>query len=476
VQTRRDQVHSYQFFLHRVVSGLVARESDPAELPFRRLGGAALGSVMLAVVALAAVGIIGIVRGGGNTSWRTGQFVVVERESGTRFVYLNGRLHPVLNLASARLILRAPAAVKLVSAKSLIGVPRGARLGIADAPDSLPRAGRLLGGGWSACTAMDTDAAGSRAAGTTLAIARRPVSGVALGDGQALLVRDTIAGRQRLHLVWRGLRYAIDTVEPVLRAFGTGADRAVPVAAAFLDTLPRGTPIAMPRAESMAAPTTAFGDRATPVLTGQVVEAPAGTFYLVRTADLQPITALQKDIVLADAATARAYPGTEPRAVPLSTALVAGAMVGPRPAPDPSDPPDRRPELVTPGPDEFRDGAVCSWFDPGRFAPVVYVGARPGGGGLLDTPRRGDGGKLLADRVLVEPGRAVLVEALSAPDVPRGSLHLVTDQGLRYGLPDDDVAAMLGYPRGRAVRMPATLLDRLPAGAALDPALARVPG
>jgi hypothetical protein len=296
-----------------------------------------------------------------------------------------------------------------------------------------------------------------------------------LGDGQGLLVRDTVAGRQRLHLIWHGLRFTIDSAEPVLRALGASVDRAVPVAAAFLDTLPRGAPIAMPRAENVGAPTTAFGDRASPVLTGQVVEAPAGTFYLVRTADLLPLTALQKDIVLADVTTARAYPDAEPGAVPMSAALVAGAKVGPRQAPDPSDPPERRPELVTPGPDEFRDGAVCSWFEPGRFVPVVYVGARPGDGGWLDTPRRTESGKLLADRVLVEPGRAVLVEALSAPDAQRGSLHLVSDQGLRYGLPHDDVAAMLGYPRGRAVRLPATLLDRLPAGAALDPALARVP-
>lgn len=475
MQSRRDQVHSYQFFMHRVVSGLVARESDPAELPFRRLGGAALGSVMLAVVALAAVGIIGIVRGGGNTSWKTGRVVVVERETGTRYVYLDGRLHPVANLASARLILKAPAAVKLVSAKSLAGVPRGARLGIPDAPDSMPASRRLLGGGWSVCSAMATDAAGGRTPYTMLAIARPARAGTELPAGQALLVRETIAGRARLHLVWHGLRFAIDAVEPVLRALGTNADRAVAVAPAFLDTLPRGRAIGLPRTGNPGGPTTAFGDNATDVLTGQIVEAPAGTFFLVRAADLQQITSLQKDIVLADAATTRAYPGKEPAVVTLSMAQVAGAKVNARSAPDPADPPERRPELVTPGPDEFREGAVCSWFEPGRFAPVVRVGARPADGGWLDTPRRGDSGKILADRVLLEPGRAVLVEALSAPDAPHGSLHLVTDQGVRHGLVHEDVAAMLGYPRGRAVRLPATLLDRLPAGPPLDPVAARTP-
>ena len=51
MQSRRDQIHSYQFFMHRVVSGLVTREADPRELPFGRLGGAALGSVMVAAPA-----------------------------------------------------------------------------------------------------------------------------------------------------------------------------------------------------------------------------------------------------------------------------------------------------------------------------------------------------------------------------------------------------------------------------------------
>src|SRR5688572_19605649 len=143
MQSRRDQIHSYQFFLHRVISGLVAREADPAELPFRRLGGAALGSVMIAVLALAAVGVYGLVVGGGATSWRAGTFVIVEKETGTRYIYRDGYLHPVLNFASARLVLGQPAPAKMVSAKSLVGVARGAALGIPGAPDALPDRGRL---------------------------------------------------------------------------------------------------------------------------------------------------------------------------------------------------------------------------------------------------------------------------------------------------------------------------------------------
>ncbi|MEN3308214.1 MAG: hypothetical protein V7603_4416, partial [Micromonosporaceae bacterium] len=38
--SRRDQLQSYQFLIHRVISALVMRETDPAESPLRRGVGA----------------------------------------------------------------------------------------------------------------------------------------------------------------------------------------------------------------------------------------------------------------------------------------------------------------------------------------------------------------------------------------------------------------------------------------------------
>ena len=63
--SKRDQLQSYQFLVQRFVSALVMHETDPAHLPFRRLAGAAFASVMVAVLALAGVGIYGLLRPGG---------------------------------------------------------------------------------------------------------------------------------------------------------------------------------------------------------------------------------------------------------------------------------------------------------------------------------------------------------------------------------------------------------------------------
>src|SRR6476469_9078360 len=81
---KRDQLHAYQFLVQRVVSALVTRETDPEQPPFRRPVHAAFGGIAVAVVALAAVGVYGMLNPGGNQTVADGRKVVVEKETCTR--------------------------------------------------------------------------------------------------------------------------------------------------------------------------------------------------------------------------------------------------------------------------------------------------------------------------------------------------------------------------------------------------------
>ena len=65
--TRTDQLHSHQFMLQRVVGALAMRDPDPVSSPLRRIGGALLASVLVAALALAAVGVYGAAAPGGGT-------------------------------------------------------------------------------------------------------------------------------------------------------------------------------------------------------------------------------------------------------------------------------------------------------------------------------------------------------------------------------------------------------------------------
>ena len=117
--SRRDQIQSYQFFMQRVISAFVTRDPDPAMTPFRRLGGAGVGSFMIAVLFLAAVGAYGLLFPGGSTSWKDGSTIIQEKETGSLYIYRDGELHPVINYASALLAMGSSVSTTKVSSNSL---------------------------------------------------------------------------------------------------------------------------------------------------------------------------------------------------------------------------------------------------------------------------------------------------------------------------------------------------------------------
>src|SRR3954462_1333776 len=129
--TRRDQLHSYQFMTQRVISAFVMRETDPAQSPLRRGIGALFGGLMVAILIAAGFGVYGIITKNGTDTWKSDGSVVVEQETGASFVYLNGKLNPTLNFASAKLAAGRPnPVVYRVGAGSLAEVPRGVTIGI----------------------------------------------------------------------------------------------------------------------------------------------------------------------------------------------------------------------------------------------------------------------------------------------------------------------------------------------------------
>ncbi|MGH3664184.1 MAG: type VII secretion protein EccB, partial [Micromonosporaceae bacterium] len=95
--SRRDQLHSYQFMIQRVVAALVMRETDPAQSPFRRAAGAIFAGIMVGIIVIAGFAIYGLWKPGGNLAWKaeadaSGKpAVVVEEETGAVYVYMGKR-------------------------------------------------------------------------------------------------------------------------------------------------------------------------------------------------------------------------------------------------------------------------------------------------------------------------------------------------------------------------------------------------
>lgn len=398
--------------------------------------------------------------------------MIVEKETGTRYVYVNGVLYPTANYVSALLLMKKYSKPLMVSQKSLLGVPRGQRVGIADAPDSLPAKGRLLGGGWSLCSQPGVDAAGGRTVRSVLLVGREPDAARPVDDAALLVTGPDGRG----YFVWRGFRHVVRETATVTAALALDNESWQRVSQAWLDLIPTGpalAPIGVPQAGTpsrLLRPGRVGALYVVQTSTGQ------GQYYLLTNNRLLPITAFQYDVQRSAVATRKAYPGVMPEAIQLDPAVVARLSDGARaePASDAALP-STRPSFAR---TQSGTDSVCALFAGGGFQPRFAIAAGlPSGGESGVTAGRGPGGLPLADLVVVPPGHGAVVESMASPGQPAGSgaLSFVSDLGRRYQLANRDVLGILGFDQPPVVRLPAELVSRIPAGHALEPAAARSP-
>ena len=464
--SNRDQLQSYQFVLTRMMHALVLRETDPEHPPFRRGIIAMLVGVGLAILALVGVGVYGLINPGGKTSWQSGDAVIVEKETGTRYVYSDGVLYPTANYTSALLLTDSYSEPVMVSQKSLLGVPRGPRIGIPHAPDSVPTEERLLDTDWSLCAQPTSDAAGDPKVRSVLLVGREPDAARTVEDA-ALLVSDPDGRR---YLVWRGHRHRIAEHATVSAGLALDSETWLSVSPAWLDTIPSGPtlgPIDVPDpgSPSRLLPSGRVGSL-------YVVHTSGGheQYYLLLKDRLRALTPLQYDIQRSAPATREAYDTATPEAIELDPAMVADRSDGHELAsPTDSALPASRPSFARPG---SKSDAVCAVFGDGGYQPRFTIAAElPTSGKSAVTAGSGPGGLPLADRVVVPPGHGAVVETMAAPDQPAGSgaLAFVSDLGRRHQVADRKVLGVLGYEKPPIIRLPAELVSRIPAGDPLDP-------
>lgn len=452
--SRRDQLQSHQFMLGRLAAAFSYGDSDATHPPARRSGSMLFIGVMVGVLALAGVGVYGLIAPGGRKDWKQDGSLIVEKETGARFVYQHDKLIPVLNYSSARLILRkAKISTVTVAAASLSGVPRGGPVGIANAPDAVPARNRLLHSGWSVCSQP-----GDQGPTSVLLVGSQAQGGQQLGRTAVFVKPVGAPSGPDLYLLWNNTKYSIaDADAPVVRAAMTQSERQpVPVAAALTNGIPDGPAIQTVKPgdaghRSTAGPNLLVGQVITNHSTGNHSE-----FFVVMDDGVAPISALQAAILLNDpAVTGKAYPDRKPEALP-ANAVASMHLLPSLVSPDlPQDVPD----FVDPS---TATRPACALAEPnGQGVRVVYNADPTGNTGIATTASSGQG-TTLAQRVVVPPGHGALVRV--APTVV-----LVTDQGVAYPLANEDVLGYLDYTGKDVTTMPAGLVQLLPRGPALDP-------
>ncbi len=235
MRTRRDQVQAYRFVTRRIVSALLSGDPETTNLPMRRLGMAVFGSVLAAAIVLGGVGAYGQLTGGAAPLAE--KTLVIERETGATYVFIEGKLHPTLNYTSARLIVDdASAEVRTMSQASLRDRPRGVTVGIVGAPDALPDRKSLTGLPWSVCDVPDP--LDRRRSSTRLVIDRALPGGTPLGDRGVLVSVD-----DQRYLVTNNSRLQLLDQARTMTALRMAGTERLQIGQQLLNAVPAGPPL-----------------------------------------------------------------------------------------------------------------------------------------------------------------------------------------------------------------------------------------
>jgi type VII secretion protein EccB len=470
VQTRRDQLQAYRFVTTRVQSALLHGEPDAAETPMRRIGVSTFSGIMVAVLAVAGFGIFGLLRPGSKDGWKQPGVLVVEKETGTRFVYdpTDDALHPVLNYTSARLILNAESvSVQYFSRRSLSAAHRGLPYGLPNLPDSLPDARSLVTSPWTICSKPPS--ADSTLPTVTVSVGMA-AAGQHIDPGEALLVQTTRYGK---YLVWNDTRLGIPLPDLVLPVLGYAPSAAVTVADSWVNSVPPGPDLKAVAVPGRGQPGPSVGGQV--FYAGQVLKVPAeGTvrdrYWLVLREGLTPVTETDALLLLGDPLEQRAYHGRSPTPVEVSAAAVGQAP--PAPAVATRGFPDLVPTLLNPA--QRGPQVVCSAYTSNPTGnPSVTVSLTDTAPGAREPTTVGFGFGEQASQVVLRGGSAAVARMVPHDGQPSSSLYLVTDAGGKYPVPSADVLRVLGYGSVRPAMVPKGILDLIPTGPALDPRKAR---
>ncbi|HEV2377927.1 MAG TPA: type VII secretion protein EccB [Streptosporangiaceae bacterium] len=471
LQTRKDLLQAHQLMTRRAALALLRAEPDPPDQPLRRLNVGAFSSLLVAAVVAAVFGIWGLVAPGDASGLTAPGTLLIDKETGTPYVPCgHGKLCPVVNYASARLVLgTASPNQREVTQTSLARYPQGPEVGIPGLPP-LPSPSLLVGQPWSVC--VHTSYSGLTQAGRTVTtlVGGERVGGRPVSAQDALLV--SAAGHD--WVIWDGERMLVPL--PQQAAILTALDFN------FVQRSPQPVPVSWLDAFSQQGhdftppPVTGFGAKVAhgpaggPASIGQVfVTSPGGPQYYVLTRQgLLPVT--ETEARLLDAIPGQVSQGTVTTAQAATHHGQESADGMPLSMPHLAD------NTLSPG------TPLCVVYSgPATTGPVdaqVTVGGRLPSGGITVT------GGTYVNQIVMGPGSAALVGMVaglpprSASGVPSGqrpditSYFLVTG-GVRYGLSSAKVAAVLGYDLARQQTLvPASVVGLIPLGPAFDPSTA----
>jgi type VII secretion protein EccB len=461
------QVSAHFFWNRRNAAALshhgVRMEFDPVQ---RQRASLILGFIF-AIVAVALMFVLSWFKPAGQVGASS---ILADRDTGAVYVLVDGRLHPAVNLVSARLIAGQASNPTFVKANELAKYPQGPSVGIAGAPTAMPLR-TSDSSEWTVCdSASDNPNTASvvTAIGGPLAIGSRALP---LEPPNAVLAEHD----GKTYVVWDGQRSEIDlSNKAVALALGvdTDAPRPVKISTPLFDALPATEPLNTPAIAGAGTPSqfnVAAGAVVGSVLSVRDLQTDADNFYVLLRNGVQPISPFVASLLRS----ANSF-GDELPVVVAPDRLASVPVVETLPV---DYYPTTRLELVDTG----ANPVTCVNWSKGSTDRTSETVVLSGKG--LPIPIGSDNRLLRlvkndrtptsieADQVYMSPGATNLVMTTgAAPDATsRESMWWISDQGVRYGISlEDDTLRALGISPSMARQAPWPLIRVFAPGPALS--------
>ncbi len=154
--SKKDLSEAQSYSRRRLVTAFTSGIPNGRELTAKKNQIPVIVGIGLTVIAIIIGVFYGYMKPSLPANWENNKLIVA-KHSAARYVSANGRLHPVINATSARLMIpSSDFEVITVDDDQLAGIPIDSTLGILGAPDSLPSSDGLITGSMTSCAHINS--------------------------------------------------------------------------------------------------------------------------------------------------------------------------------------------------------------------------------------------------------------------------------------------------------------------------------
>ncbi|MFI6349910.1 type VII secretion protein EccB [Streptomyces sp. NPDC050560] len=436
--SRRDELNAYTFAKRRMLAAFLRPSPTGSEEDAPRPLRAVVPGVIIAVIVMAAFGAWGMFSPTAPKGWDTPyEKVIIASDSTTRYVVMKTdgkvQLHPVLNMASAKLLLDADKGEVIKVDESVLDsgkIPHGVTVGIPYAPDRLPSGGEAgATKRWAVCERPGEGGQSIQKAAFVFADRdmKRTEGAGRLTGGELLYIMAP--DKQRYLVDARGTAYPVGSDELLLRTL-VGSDREPErVSQEWMNTVHKGDEVTFPKVEgdigAGAGISGSLPEQANKV--GMVLQAPNGTGtqnYLVLPGRVAPVSDFTARLLLNSRDLVSL--GQTGKALPVNAASFTPDTKGfyadrswPQEEPDPVN------SASSAGGARNTVCNVLRFVDAKKGTQTLSTWAGTAFPATLPTG---------SSSAYVTPGSGQLFRQFQGTETDVGGVFLVTDTGLRYAM------------------------------------------